>query len=94
MRERDGGGRIQPPELARLPWEFLYDPRRDDCLALSASLARYAEVMERCEAVAPPLRILGTVASPAGMAPLDADQRRVGRALERLRKTVVYKWDG
>ncbi|MGH8887782.1 MAG: hypothetical protein ACRDYX_21960 [Egibacteraceae bacterium] len=33
--------RIRAPELARLPWEFLYDPRRDDYLGLSVSLVRF-----------------------------------------------------
>jgi hypothetical protein len=33
--------RVRPPELARLPWEFLYDPGRQDYLGLSLPLVRY-----------------------------------------------------
>jgi hypothetical protein len=59
--------RIRPPELATLPWEFLYDTRRDDYLSLSNPLVRYPEVLEpiRPLAVSPPLRILGMVARPS-----------------------------
>jgi hypothetical protein len=34
--------RIQPPELAGLPWEFLYDPQRADyvCLSRTTPLVR------------------------------------------------------
>ncbi|MGH8897459.1 MAG: CHAT domain-containing protein [Egibacteraceae bacterium] len=90
--------RIRAPELAQLPWEFLYDPRRDDYLGLSASLVRYAEVMEPVKrlTVAPPLRILGMVASPADLAPLDVEQERVrlGSALARLEEAgrVQVSW--
>jgi hypothetical protein len=36
---------IDPPELAALPWELLYDPQRDHCFAISAStlLVRYLD---------------------------------------------------
>ena len=36
--------RIGPPELAALPWEFLYDPGEDDYLCLSTPLVRYLDV--------------------------------------------------
>jgi len=38
--------RIQPPELARLPWEFLYDPDHDEYLSLSdkTPLVRYVDL--------------------------------------------------
>ena len=37
--------RIQPPELAALPWEFLYDPRQAEyvCLSLATPVVRYIE---------------------------------------------------
>ena len=67
--------RVRPPELAALPWEFLYDSRRDDYLSLSNPLVRYPEVLEpiRPLAVAPPLRILGMVARPSDRNELDVD---------------------
>jgi hypothetical protein len=67
--------RIRPPELAALPWEFLYDTRRDDYLSLSNPLVRYPEVLEpiRPLAVAPPLRILGMVARPSDRSELDVE---------------------
>jgi hypothetical protein len=61
--------RIRPPELATLPWEFLYDARRDDYLSLSMPLVRYPETLDpvRPLRVAPPLRILGMVAGQLAM---------------------------
>jgi hypothetical protein len=43
--------RIQPPELAVLPWEFLYDPGRSSYLCLSSKtpLVRYLELREPIE---------------------------------------------
>jgi hypothetical protein len=37
--------RVQPPELARLPWEFLFDPGRQDYLGLSMPLVRHPQVL-------------------------------------------------
>jgi hypothetical protein len=70
--------RVDPPELAALPWEFLYDPGRDDYLCLSAPLVRYIDVLEarRPMAVAPPLRILAMVARPDELDPVNADDER------------------
>jgi hypothetical protein len=67
--------RIRPPELAVLPWEFMYDARRDDYLSLSMPLVRYPEILEpvRPLRVTGPLRILGMVARPAGYDALDVD---------------------
>jgi CHAT domain len=67
--------RIRPPELAALPWEFLYDRRRDDYLSLSGPLVRYPEVLEpiRPLAVAPPLRVLAMVARPSDRSQLDVE---------------------
>src|SRR5215210_5672574 len=40
--------RIQPPELARLPWEFLFDPDRDEYLSFSpmTPLVRYVDLRQ------------------------------------------------
>lgn len=32
--------RVRPPELIRLPWEFLFDPGRQDYLSLTVPLVR------------------------------------------------------
>jgi hypothetical protein len=37
--------RVLPPELAQLPWEFLFDPGQQDYLALTLPLVRYLHVL-------------------------------------------------
>lgn len=82
---------IQPPALALLPWEFLYDPRRGDYLALDpyTPLVRYLDLPQRIQPlpVNPPLRILGIVASPSDLAQLDVatEKANLERALQGLR---------
>ncbi len=82
--------RIQPPELAALPWEFLYDPRRAEyvCLSRSTPVVRYLELPQPIQplTVAPPLRILGMIASPHGLPPLDVmrEKQRVDVAVQGL----------
>ncbi len=71
---------IQPPELAALPWEYLYDPDEADylCLSTQTPVVRYLEVPQMLLpfAVRPPLRILGMFASPQGLPELSlADER-------------------
>ncbi|MGZ6832711.1 MAG: CHAT domain-containing protein, partial [Mycobacteriaceae bacterium] len=90
--------RIGPPELAALPWEFLYDPGRDDYLCLSTPLVRYLDVQEprRPLAVPPPLRILGMVARPGELDTLNVDheKRRLQQALAQLESSggVQLTW--
>jgi CHAT domain/WD domain, G-beta repeat len=66
------------PELADLPWEFLYDQARNRFLCLShrTPLVRYLEVPDppRALPVRPPLQILVMVASPSDHPPLDVEQ--------------------
>jgi len=85
---RDGKGlrlklRIQPPELAALPWEFLYDPDEAEYVALSREtpVVRYLELPQTVQplAITPPLQILGMVASPRDLPTLD-----VGREKQRI----------
>jgi hypothetical protein len=72
--------RVNAPELATVPWEFLYDPRAGEFLALSrlTPIVRYLELPlgEQTLAVKPPLRILGMVASPTDAPSLDAERER------------------
>jgi WD40 repeat protein/tetratricopeptide (TPR) repeat protein len=79
---------IRPPELARLPWEFLFDSREDDYVCLSTPLIRYPQVptpVLPLRATAP-LRILGMVARPGDQEALAAadEQRRLHGGLGGL----------
>jgi tetratricopeptide (TPR) repeat protein len=93
---REGTGlrlklRIQSPELAVLPWEFLYDPRQAEyiCLSRHTPVVRYLELPQVIQplTVAPPLRILGMIASPRDLPTLDIEREkeRVERAIKDLR---------
>jgi hypothetical protein len=66
------------PELAELPWEFLYDQTRNRFLSLSdrTPLVRYLEVSDppRPLTVSPPLQILVMIASPSDYPQLDVEQ--------------------
>lgn len=72
--------RIQPPELAALPWEFLYDPRQAEyvCLSLATPLIRYVELPQPIQPllITPPLRILGMIVSPHDLPTLDVERER------------------
>lgn len=83
--------RLGAPELRALPWELLFDARKDEFVALSREtpLVRYlplAAPQERLT-VQPPLRILALTASPADLAPVDMAQEkeRLDAAVARLR---------
>jgi hypothetical protein len=87
------------PELARLPWEYLYDPALDRYLALSAEtpLVRYLELPERTQplAITPPLRILVVMSSPKDQVPINVagEWARLHAALQELeeRSLVVLE---
>ncbi|MFN2165618.1 MAG: CHAT domain-containing protein, partial [Anaerolineae bacterium] len=78
------------PELADLPWEYLYDPTRDQFLSLSTQtpIVRYLDLSERVQplAVKPPLRVLVMISSPSDQPKLDVDQewQRLSQALAEL----------
>lgn len=71
------------PDLARLPWEFLYSPGKDDFLFSDRMkpIVRWLDVDEVTPtlAVEPPLRILLVIASPT-----DRPGLRVGEELAHL----------
>lgn len=73
--------RFDSPALAALPWEFLYDGRKAEYLALSTStpLVRYIELPDAIEPllVTGPLRILGMVASPSDLPALDVEREQL-----------------
>lgn len=88
------------PELAGLPWEYLYDPSRQRFLALSEEtpIVRYLElpVIDRILTVALPLRILVMVADPSDIIPRldsEAEWKRLFDALETLREAGLVILD-
>ncbi len=92
--------KIEPPELASLPWEFLFDTEGRDYLAISAKtpVTRYLPLAQARKqlTVKPPLRILGLAASPGDHAKLNIDHERarIDRATQVLRDEGVLelKW--
>jgi tetratricopeptide (TPR) repeat protein len=92
--------RILPPELAMLPWEFLYDSRLAEymCLSRNTPLVRYLELPRPIQplTVPSPLRILGMVASPNDLPLLDVarEKRRVEEAVGELQAKglVTLTW--
>lgn len=82
--------RVQAPDLAALPWEFLYDPRQGEyiCLSLYTPLVRYLELPQSVQPlqIKPPLNILCMIASPSDQDPLDIarERARIQEALQGL----------
>jgi uncharacterized RDD family membrane protein YckC len=66
------------PELATLPWEYLYNSGRNQFLALSnkTPLVRYMELPEavRPLKVTPPVRVLAMISSPHDFPTLDVNR--------------------
>lgn len=92
--------RIKPPELAALPWEFLYDSHQADYINLSSNtpVVRYLELSQSIRPLSldPPLHILGMIANPNDLAPLDVERekQRMEEALGDLkeRSLVDITW--
>lgn len=94
--EREGRGlRLRlhltdAPELADVPWEYLYSPALNRFFALSNAtpLVRYLDLPGRIAplAVQPPLRLLAVIASPRDYPSLDAngEWERLRSALKEL----------
>ena len=72
--------RLDPgvPELAELPWEYLFATDLDRFLALSDAtpLVRYLEVAEGVQPlqVTPPLTLLAIIANPSDVPPLAVEE--------------------
>ena len=88
--------RFEPPELAALPWEYLYDPQEERFLAISPEtpVVRYVPMRSatRPTAVTPPLRVLVVISSPSDVPPLDVTQEKgiIEQALgERVEQGLV-----
>jgi len=82
--------RIEPPALSILPWEFMYDPKRQEHLVLfeKFSIVRFLMVPQKVAplTVAPPLKILVLISSPLDYPPLEVEkeQERISQALAVL----------
>lgn len=83
--------RIHSPELATLPWEFLYDSERAEyvCLSNRTPVVRYLDLTQSPQplVITQPLRILGMIVDPNDLDTLDVESEklRVERATEDLR---------
>ncbi|MDQ2714360.1 MAG: CHAT domain-containing protein [Chloroflexota bacterium] len=72
--------RISPPNLANLPWEFMYDANQNEfvCLSRYTPITRYLELSQPIIplTVNPPLRILAMIASPDDYVQLDIEREK------------------
>ncbi|HLJ98935.1 MAG TPA: CHAT domain-containing protein [Streptosporangiaceae bacterium] len=70
--------RLTAPELAALPWETLFDPETETYLCRQEPLVRHVPAPYTADPleVRPPLRILGLVASPRDLPPLDIEAEK------------------
>lgn len=90
--------RLTAPELSVLPWESLFDPELDAYLCRKEPLVRHVPAPYTPEPleVEPPLRILGLVASPRGLDPLDVEAERsnleAALAAPLARQQVMLEW--
>ncbi len=93
--------RIEAPELAQLPWEYLYNTKEKEWLALQerSPIVRYlgASDPQRAFTVDGPLNILGMIANPGGeWASLDAERERdrIDQAIEPHQKAgrINFCW--
>jgi hypothetical protein len=91
----DHGVRLQfrfrdPPELAALPWEFLYRSSNDTFFALSSDtpILRYVELPEpgRAYPVKLPLHMLAMISAPTDYPELDA-QREKNKLMDAFRQS-------
>ena len=87
--------RIETPDLATLPWEFLFAPLDSDHLGLKVPIVRDLSTREAITPlkVTPPLRILAMVASPKDEPALNVDDER-NKITEALRAlpSVELTW--
>ena len=81
--------RLEPPELAALPWEYMCDGRADCFLSISPEmpLVRYVPMARPSRPIAarPPLRVLAVLCSPSDAPPLNVEREKgiIEQALAR-----------
>ncbi|MDW3650703.1 MAG: CHAT domain-containing protein [Bacteroidia bacterium] len=87
--------RIEAADLACLPWEYLYDQDLGThiCLSNKTPLIRYLELTQSSEVltIEPPLKILGMIASPNDLPPLNVEKEKADmlKAVDHLRGKAV-----
>lgn len=90
--------RADTPALAGLPWEAMFDGTSGAYVCRRDQLVRHIPVASAAPllTVQPPLRVLGVVSSPRGLAPLDVEkeQEQLTMALARPRSEglVDVRW--
>jgi len=93
--------RIEPPDLASLPWEYLYDENETpNYIGLRLPVVRSIDMLGAAGQmqVKGPLRILGMIANPATpeWPRLDesAERRRIAEGIDKLQRDgrVVFEW--
>jgi hypothetical protein len=97
--------RVDPPELAMLPWEYMFDQATVEesgkfiCLRKVSSLVRFVNVAAPPTALraSKPLRILGMIANPGGpdwkRLDTEAERHRIEEALKPIpRDAVQLEW--
>jgi len=84
--------RLNPPELAALPWEFLYSPERQLFLAASVEtpLSRYLNLPEPIRALACPeeIRLLAVIPQNSGLDTV-AEREMLEKTGEKLKKKLA-----
>lgn len=87
------------PELADLPWEYLYNPplRRFFALSVKTPIVRYLELPERIEplTVKLPLRLLVMTSNPRDCTQIDSNNewRKMKQALDELERQGLVTLD-
>ena len=90
----------ETPELADLPWEYLYQSQRREFLALSTEtpIVRYFDLPETVKplAVTPPLRVLVMLSNPSDVDCLDVEKewqklKDAVRFLEESKRLIVER---
>ncbi|HEX8231508.1 MAG TPA: CHAT domain-containing protein [Chloroflexia bacterium] len=87
------------PELAGIPWEYLYNPSLNRFFALDddTAIVRYLDVPERVRPVAVtlPLRVLVMISAPNDYDPLDVQQEweSLNEALADLKRNGIVQLD-
>jgi len=97
--------RVEPPELAMLPWEYMFEQSKAKdsdgnylCLRDVSPLVRYLNVAgsRKNPPVDGTLRILGMIANPATdewkWLDAEAERRRIAQALKIPRPEVELRW--
>ena len=91
---------FESPQMAAIPWEFLYDESTNTFLANDpkTALSRYIDVPLKKHDIKPanlPLRMLLVISGPKNLDPLDSagEEKLIKKALEKLISTNMIEID-